>query len=309
MTAAAPDGIVARGAVPVSVVIAARNEAGEIGDCVRSVAWAREIIVVENDSTDDTVREAQDAGATVFSHPFTTIGAQRNAAIARATERWILVVDADERGTPALGVEVAGLVGAPTVAATGATTGAPAGATREVGGTNAAPGDGPACRAYRARRRNFFLGREILHGGWERDRPVRLFDASLRYDERPVHEHVIVEGAVGLLRESLLHTPYASLDEYMAKLARYSRAWAEQHHARGRRAGVSDLLLRPVARSMSMLVLRGGWRDGMHGVVLATLAGVSVAAKYAQLWAVERAVERAVEKAVERRGGPPPKTR
>lgn len=277
----------AHGSVPVSVVIAARNEAGDIGECVRSVAWAREVLVVENDSTDDTVREARDAGATVFSHPFTTIGAQRNAAIARATQRWILVVDADERGTPALGEEVARLVASPSAATDGA------------GGTPALP------RAYRAPRRNFFFGREIRHGGWERDRPVRLFDAALRYDERPVHEHVIVDGAVGTLREPLLHTPYASLDEYMEKLVRYSRAWAEQHYARGRRAGASDLVVRPMGRVFSMLLLRGGWRDGMHGVVLASLAAVSVAAKYAQLWAMERRARGAGGDV----GGPPQMTR
>ncbi len=158
------------GSVPVTVIIAARNEAGDIGDCVRSVSWAREVLVVENDSTDDTIDEARAAGATVFRHPFTTIGAQRNAAIERATQPWILVVDADERGTPALGAEVARLVTSPPAASSG----------------------GP--RAYRAPRRNFFFGREIRHGGWERDRPVRLFEAALRYDERPVHEHVIVEG-------------------------------------------------------------------------------------------------------------------
>ena len=266
------------GSVPVTVIIAARNEAGEIGDCVRSVSWAREVLVVENDSTDGTIDEARAAGATVFRHPFTTIGAQRNAAIERATQPWILVVDADERGTPALGAEVARLV----TSLPAASSGAP--------------------RAYRAPRRNFFFGREIRHGGWERDRPVRLFEAALRYDERPVHEHVIVEGTAATLGEPLLHTPYATLDEYFEKLGRYSRSWAEQHFARGRRAGLADLLVRPVGRVVSMLLLRGGWRDGMHGVVLAALAGMSVAAKYAQLWALAR-------RGADRVGGPPQKTR
>jgi glycosyltransferase involved in cell wall biosynthesis len=246
--------------VPVTVVIAARDEGVEIGACVRSVSWAREVLVVENDSQDDTIERAQEAGATVFSHPFRTIGAQRNAAIARASQPWVLVLDADERATPALAAEVAALVTSP-------------------------PG---ATRAWRAPRRNFFLGREIRHGGWERDRPVRLFDARLRYDERPVHEHVVVEGAVGSLQSPLLHTPYATLDEYLDKLGRYSRWWGEQQFARGRRARVRDLLLRPAARTLGMLVLRSGWRDGTHGVVLAALAGVSVAAKYAQLWAMAR---------------------
>lgn len=266
------------GSVPVTVIIAARNEADEIGECVRSVAWAREVLVVENDSTDETVAVARAAGATVFSHPFVTIGAQRNAAIARATQPWILVVDADERGTPALGGEVSRLVAAPPDAR------------------------GGAVRAYRAPRRNFFFGREIRHGGWERDRPVRLFDAALRYDERPVHEHVIVDGEPGSLGEPLLHTPYASLDEYFEKLGRYSRSWAEQHYARGRRASLADLLVRPLGRVLSMLVLRGGWRDGGHGVVLAALAAVSVAAKYAQLWSLARRGDGGV-------GGPPQKTR
>ncbi len=96
--------------VPCSVVIAAKDEAAEIGECIASVAWAAEIIVVENDSSDDTVAIARSAGATVFSHPFTTIGRQRNAAIARARHEWILVVDADERGTGSLRDEIARIV-------------------------------------------------------------------------------------------------------------------------------------------------------------------------------------------------------
>jgi glycosyltransferase involved in cell wall biosynthesis len=266
------DGGPAARSVPVTVVIAAHDEALEMAACVHSVRWARQVLVVENDSTDATVEEARAAGAEVFSHPFRTIGAQRNAAISRAAERWILVLDADERGTPAFGREVARVVAASPSPAAG------------------------VVRAYRVRRRNFFFGREISHGGWERDRPVRLFDAGLRYDDRPVHEHVVVDGAVGTLVEPLLHVPYATLDEYFEKLTRYSRSWAEQHFARGRRARVRDLVLRPVGRVVSMLVLRGGWRDGVHGVVLAALAGMSVTAKYAQLWARQR-------------GGPPPTSR
>lgn len=270
------------GRVPVTVVIAARNEAAEIADCIASVAWAREVLVVENDSTDGTLEAAARAGATAFRHPFRSIGAQRNAAIERASEGWVLVVDADERGTTALGEEVREIV---------------------------ARGGRGGGDAYRAPRRNFFLGREIRHGGWERDRPVRLFRRELRYDERPVHEHVLTgDREVGVLREPLLHTPYATLDEYFEKLGRYSRWWAGQAHAAGRRASLGDLLLRPPARLVSMLVLRGGWRDGAHGVVLATLAASSVAAKYAQLWAMESlpaAAGRAGEAAPDGRGAPP----
>lgn len=245
------------GSVPVTAVIAAHNEADQIEACVRSVSWAAEVLVVENDSSDDTTARARAAGATVFSHPFSSIGAQRNAAIARATHPWIFVVDADERATPALGAEVAGRVAD----------------NRQ--------------DAFRVPRRNWFLGREIRHSGWNRDRPVRLFRTTLRYDERPVHEHVITNSEPGVLNESLLHQPYANLDEYFEKLGRYSRDWAQQNYERGRTVSVLTLLVRPQLRFVSTLLVRGGWRDGWQGVVISALAGVSVASKYAHLWALQ----------------------
>lgn len=222
-----------------------------------SVEWAREVIVVENDSSDGTIELAQRAGATVMSHPFTTIGGQRNAAIERAVSDWILAVDADERGSPALGEEV-----------------------RRIG---AAPG-GRA--AFRVSRRNFFLGREVKHGGWSSDRPIRLFRSTLRYNASRVHEHVDVKGEIGELSESLVHTPYASFDDYFEKLDRYSRWWAEDRYERGRRAGPLSVVVRPPARFVSMYLLRGGWMDGGAGAVLSALAAASVMAKYARLWAL-----------------------
>ncbi|HEX2780823.1 MAG TPA: glycosyltransferase family 2 protein [Gemmatimonadaceae bacterium] len=243
---------------PVSVVIAARDAAAHITECVSSVRdWASEVLVVENDSRDDTVERARAAGATVFTNPFRTIGAQRNAAIARATQPWIFVLDADERCTPELAAEIARTVKEPT---------------RD---------------AYRVLRRNFFLRREIRHGGWERDRPVRLFRAAMRYDERPVHEHVVTKGAVGTLESPMLHYTYDSLAQYFEKFDRYSRWWAEQQHARGRHTTPLAILVKPPARFVSMYLLRGGFRDGPHGLVLAVLAAMSVAAKYARLWALD----------------------
>jgi glycosyltransferase involved in cell wall biosynthesis len=238
-------------------VIAARDEAANIQACVASVSWAREVIVVENDSSDDTIELAKRAGATVMSHPFTTIGGQRNAAITRSASDWILVVDADERGSPALGDEIARVVAAPT-----------------------------GHEAFRVPRRNFFLGREVKHGGWASDRPIRLFRSSLRYNASRVHEHVEVKGEIGELTETLSHSTYASLDDYFEKLNRYSRWWAEDRSERGKRASVLSVVLRPPARFVSMYLLRGGWRDGSAGAVLCSLAAASVMAKYAKLWAL-----------------------
>jgi (heptosyl)LPS beta-1,4-glucosyltransferase len=106
----------------------------------------------------------------------------------------------------------------------------------------------------------------------------------MRYDERPVHEHVMTDGLVGELSEPLVHFPYASLGEYFAKLERYSRWWAEQNFARGRRTRAWTIALKPPARFFSMYVLRAGFLDGAAGVIVAALAAMSVGAKYARLW-------------------------
>jgi glycosyltransferase involved in cell wall biosynthesis len=245
-----------RGSPDVTAVIAAHDEAANIEACIASVEWAREVIVVENDSGDDTVDRARGAGATVISPKFSTIGAARNNAIVRARTAWILVVDADERCTPELAEEIAALL--------------------------ATPGD---ASAYRVLRRNFFLGREIHHGGWGSDRPIRLFKRELRYNASLVHEHVdVVSGAIGETTNALLHYTYTSLDQYFEKFDRYSRWWAEQNFAKGRRTSAAPVVFKPPARFFSMYVLKGGFRDGARGLVLACLAAASVMAKYARLW-------------------------
>lgn len=245
--------------IPLTVVIAARNEAHNIADCVASVAFAGEILVVENGSSDDTAALARGAGAMVISNPFQTIGMQRNFAIERAANPWILVVDADERGSPELGEEIARLI-------------------RDAGAD-----------AYRIPRRNLFLGREVKHGGWESDKPVRLFKSTIRYNASRVHEHVEVSGAVGELTSHLTHEPYATLDSWFEKLGRYSKWWAEDRFEKGKRAGVASVVFRPPLRFLTMYVVRGGWMDGARGALLACMAATSVMAKYARLWALGNA--------------------
>jgi (heptosyl)LPS beta-1,4-glucosyltransferase len=243
----------------VTVVIAARDEAANIVACIDSVRWASEIIVVENDSSDGTAELATQAGAQVLRHSFTTIGGQRNAAIERASSEWVLVVDADERGSPELGMEIASVIES---------------------------GAGPD--AYRVRRRNYFMGSEIRHGGWGRDAPVRLFRSRLRYTGSRVHEHVETAGAVGELKHTLIHAPYASVDQYFEKLDRYSRWWAEDRFERGERVSALKVVSRPQFRFLTMYVLKAGFLDGAAGAVLACMAAASVFAKYAKLWGMNR---------------------
>jgi (heptosyl)LPS beta-1,4-glucosyltransferase len=176
----------------------------------------------------------------------------------RAKTPWILVLDADERCTPELAEEIQATI-------------------RQTEHT-----------AFRVPRRNFFLGKEIRHGGWGggNDKPIRLFRRDLRYNANQVHEHIDVPAGAppGELNNSLLHYTYTSLDQYFEKFNRYSRLWAEQNHATGRRGTAAAVFFRPPARFVSMYLFKGGFRDGARGLILASLAAASVMAKYARLW-------------------------
>jgi len=244
---------------PVSIVIPTRNEALQIGECVRGLAWAEEVIVVDGGSADGTAESARAAGARVLNGARAgtggqTIAAQRNAGIAAAAHEWVFALDADERIGPELAVEL------------GATV------------------DAPAHEAYAVRRRNVFLGRTITRAGWGEDWVVRLFRRERRFVERRVHEGLEAVADVGRLGAPLEHVPYRDLSHYLQKLDRYATWAAEDLAARGRRPRLSDLLFRPPARFARMYLLQLGVLDGWRGAVLCGLAAVSVFLKYARLW-------------------------
>jgi glycosyltransferase involved in cell wall biosynthesis len=242
---------------PVTAVIPTLNEVSQIADCVRTVTWADEVIVADGGSSDATTRAAAAAGAKVLQGRWRTIAAQRNAAIAAARNHWVLAVDADER------------VGSDLAAEIGATVQA------------------PAHHAYAVRRANRYAGRTIRFGGWGDDWVVRLFQRDRRYVELRVHEHLERGPDVGKLHAPLEHTPYRDLSHYLDKLDKYATWGAEELAERGRRAHLTDIVLRPPARFLSMYILRLGLLDGWRGAVLSGLAAMSVFLKYVRLWELQ----------------------
>lgn len=244
------------GRIPISVVIPVLDEAERIAATVASVAWADDVIVVDGGSRDATRELAEAAGARVLVVRGRTIGAQRNAGIASARHDWILALDVDERVTDALRESLARL-------ARGHAAGAPT--------------------AYRVRSRNWHLGRELRHGPWGRDWKVRVFTRAHRFTEQRVHEHVDAPGDVGTIDGALLHWPYRDLPHHVSKVATYSRWAADDLHARGRRVGLSHLVVRPAWRFFRDYVVYAGWRDGRAGFVVSVVSAFSVFAKYASL--------------------------
>jgi glycosyltransferase involved in cell wall biosynthesis len=191
-----------------------------------------------------------------------SIAAQRNAAIAAATQPWVLALDADERCTPELVAELAGVLAAPRHA------------------------------AYRVRRRNFWMGEEQRRGRWARDWVVRLFPPDKRYIEKRVHERLEDVADVGDLRGTLLHEPYRDVPHHLEKLVRYAEWGARDLHDRGRRASYADLSLRPVVRFLRAWLAEGLILQGRRGLVAAVLGGCAAFFKYAVLFDLQSRDER-----------------
>jgi glycosyltransferase involved in cell wall biosynthesis len=243
---------------PLTVVIPTLNEASQIADCVRELAWAGEVIVVDAGSTDGTAAKAAAAGARVLDDAAPGIAAQRNAGIAAAKHEWVFALDADERIGPALAAELAEVVVA------------------------------PRHEAYRVKRRNLFHGHLMRRGHWGRDWVVRLFRRARRFGGKTAHPGLVVPageaGAIGALVSELDHTPYKDLGHHLDKLVAYSRMGAADLASQGRRASFSDVALRPAFRFWRDYFLHGSILDGRLGVIHAGMSAASVFFKYAFLW-------------------------
>lgn len=243
--------------LPLSVLLLARDEAARLEELLPTLAFAREIVVVVDAATRDASRAvAERHGARVYERALDGFGAQRQFALERCTEDWVLWIDADER-----------------LDATARRT-----LEETVRGGRAG--------AYRWERHSWFLGRRIRHCGWQGEKVTRLFRrADARFDDAPVHERLLHPGPPGDLAGALEHHSYADWSDCVQKLTQYAAAGARRARAEGRRAGPLDLVLRPPLRFLRMYVLQRGFLDGAHGVALCGLASAQVFLKYADLWA------------------------
>ncbi len=248
-----------------SVVLITLNEVANLPRTLKSVAWAHEIVVVDSGSTDGTVEAARKAGARVFEEPWKGFAGQKNSAIAHATADWVLSLDADEEVSAELAREIQDLL----------------------------KGE-PALIAYRVPRLNHFLGRALKHGGYWPDPKLRLFRrGSARFAQRPVHETMELigenHGAVGQLRGHLIHHNYATLDEYIEHMNRYSSAGARMLVDEGRGGGgpvalVWNAVVNPAATFVYNYIFRLGFLDGREGLIQHLNHSVYVHWKFVKAW-------------------------
>jgi glycosyltransferase involved in cell wall biosynthesis len=241
--------------LPLSVLLLARDEADRIAPLVRSLTFAREVVVVvDAASRDATARNAAEAGARVHERLLDDFGAQRRFALEQCREPWVLWIDADE-----------------SIAAGGVPSIARALEDDDV-------------RGWRFARRTWFLGGPIRYCGWQGERVLRLFrrDAA-SFDDALVHETVKVRGRLADAAVTIEHRSYETWDECVGKMVRYAAAGAERARRAGRGASWLDVLIRPPLRFVRMYVLQFGALDGGRGLLVCLLAAAQVFLKYAEL--------------------------
>lgn len=244
-----------------SVIIITRNEADNIVECLASVAFADERIVLDSGSTDDTVALARAAGARVeVNADWPGFGPQKNRVLAMAGGEWVLSLDADERVTPALAREIQAVIADPQ-----------------------------AVSAYAMPRLSSFCGRFIRHSGWWPDLVVRLFRRGhARFTDVAVHERLMTQAPPGRLKAHLLHYTYPDLDTAIQKMNRYSSDAAAMMYARGKRASLASAFGHGSWTFIRIYLLRRGFLDGRHGLVLAAVAAMGSFSRYAKLMFLSR---------------------
>jgi glycosyltransferase involved in cell wall biosynthesis len=246
--------------VALSVVLITRNAAAQLPECLASVAFADEVVVVDSESSDGTPEVAARYGARVVAKEWLGFGRQKQFAVEQAKHDWVLCLDADERVSKELAASLVRAL------------------------------EAPASPVYRMARCNRFLGRWLRHGEGYPDWSPRLFDRrQARWSDDAVHEKVLYAVTPGSLEGDLLHESAESLARYLDKQNRYSSLAAEELHRQGRRAGLLELVFSPLVRFAKFYVLRLGFLDGLPGLVHISIGCMNSFHKYAKLIELQRA--------------------
>ena len=240
---------------PISVVIVTKNEEINIEDALKSVADAKEIVIVDSFSTDKTIELCKKYTGKVYQHEWQGFARQKQMAVDYSEGPWVLILDADERVTPELKAEIIGTIS----------------------NTNS--------NGFYMPRENYFIGKWIKHSGWWPDNTLRLFKKDKgRLEPREVHEKVVVQGSTGYLKNPIKHYTYRSVSDFVERMERYSTLAAKEIRKNSGNAGLFSIAIKPLATFIKMYFLRRGFLDGTRGLILALLYSYYTLLKYVKVW-------------------------
>ena len=248
----------------ISVTIRTYNEEKNIRECLESVSWADEIVVVDSNSTDSTVDIAREFTSHVITQKWLGHIGQSQFATDHASNNWVLHMDADERVSPALREEILAL------------------------DLVSSPYD-----AYEMPRRHFFMQRWINHSAWYPDYKIRLFRKDLcKWGGYAPHDEVKVKGRKKKLKNDILHYIYRDIAHFASTKNTYSSLTAADHYASGKRARIIDFTLRPLYSFLYRYFVRLGFADGIAGFTISVMESHAVFMKYIKLYEIQNKFRR-----------------
>ncbi|MCH9634473.1 MAG: hypothetical protein S4CHLAM7_12250 [Chlamydiae bacterium] len=246
----------------ISALVLAYNNENEIERCIKSLAFADEVVLLDSFSKDRTVEIAKKLGAKVYQYPFTTFGALRNQALTHASHDWVFSLDTDEVVTPNVINEVKAI-------------------TKSL----------KAHDVYYVPRRNSVFGKTIRHGGWYPDyRQPQFFkkEAMTYNDKDNVHEGFNIKGTKGYLKNYIYQYPFDTLQQYLQKMERYSSLMAIRMINEGKIFKTHNLILNPFVAFFKRYFISGGFLDRTRGLLMASLYAYYTFLKYAKLWELHK---------------------
>jgi glycosyltransferase involved in cell wall biosynthesis len=258
---------------PVSVVIITKNEEGNIADCLESVTWANEVIVVDDESADMTRDIAKRYTDRIFAKKMENEGKHRNWAYAQATNDWVLSLDADERVTKELAAEISELLSS-----------------------------APEFKAYTVPRRNYIGDHWLRYGGEYPAAQLRLFlKNEFKYEEAEVHPRAFLEGPCGHLKNDIIHYSHRDIADYLRSLNGQTTLEAQKWYRTGRRMSLGHAVWRTLDRCFYRRLIRGkSYKDGFYGIVVAVFSGLYQIISYFKYREMLENAERSKEKAAKK---------
>ncbi len=253
--------------LPISVVISAYNEEKKIEECLRSVEWADEIIVIDNTSTDKTVLLSKKNGAKVMKRSNNLmLNVNKNFGFTKASNRWILSLDADERVTQELAEEIKTIL----------------------------ENDDETKNGFSIPRKNIIFGKWMQHTGWYPDYQMRLFRKGCgKFEERHVHEQMIIQGQTGVLENPMVHMHYETVTQFLNKtFLIYAPNEADELIEKGYTFNYLDAFRFPWNEFLSRYFARQGYKDGLHGLVLSLLMATYHLVVFTMIWEKNKFIEK-----------------